>query len=104
MTTLNSPVTRRLIKPLDGTFCRDAGATIVATLLPGTDTVPDMIEIRPLRSRRPERLALCDVYRLALRARVSREVLERARETKAQKAAKRIARKIKAAERRLFKS
>lgn len=102
MTPLNNPVVRRCIKPLDGTFCADNGSRIVVRLVPGTDTVPDVIEFRPERTRRSERLTVQDAYRIAIRARVNRDVLEKARNRKDAVARRRNAQRIKRAEKRLF--
>lgn len=72
MTPLKSPVVRRGNFPLDGSYGPDRGKRLVARLVPGTDTVPDVLELRPEGSRRPpERVALIDAYRYAIRARTN---------------------------------
>jgi hypothetical protein len=86
MTPLKAKISRRGNCALDGSFGLDKRRRIVATLVPGTDLVPDMIELRPEGTRRPVQIALCDVYRSALRAQAARATLERARATKARKA------------------
>lgn len=102
MTSLHKPVVRQAIKPLDGSFGADSDRRLVVVLLPGSDTLPDTIELRPAGTRRPERLALVDVYRFALRSRVNRELLERAREVKARKADRLAQARQARAEKRLF--
>lgn len=86
MTILKKPVTRKTNAKLNGEFGPDREKAIVIRMIPGTDTVPDTLELRPERTRRVERVALLDVYRFALRCRVGRELLEKARERKAKKA------------------
>lgn len=102
MTLLRKPVSRVTNTALDGSFGADRRRRIVVTLLPGNgDDVPDMIELRPERTRRPERLALADVLRYAVRCRVACEQLERARKIKANKAAKRESDAIRRGDRRI---
>lgn len=101
MTT--SRVKRVTVGELDGTFCADAGRRVVLTFTPGDGRgIPDMLELRPLRTKRAERIAVIDVYRYALKCRVNRDVLERARGTKAAKARRAELQRIKRTEKRLF--
>lgn len=97
MTPLNKPVTRRSDTALDGSFGPDRNKRIVVTLHPG-----GRIELRPERTRRPETIHLLDVYRYALRCRVGREQLEKARERKAKKAERLARQRQERAEKRLF--
>lgn len=97
----SSPVRRVTIKPLDGAFGPDNGRRIVVAFIPGTATVPDLLELRPLGTRRPERLAVLDVYRYAVRVRAGRELLEKARQAKARRAVRLAAARQERAERRL---
>lgn len=74
MTTLTKPIHRITSAKLDGTFGVDRNRRIVVTLVPGDGReVPDLFELRPLRTRRPERVAVMDVYRWALQNRVRLE-------------------------------
>lgn len=86
MTTLKKPVKRVTNVPLGGFFGPDRHRRIVVTLIPGNGKdVPDLIEMRPEGTRRPEKLAVIDVYRMAIRSRVNAGVLEKARAKKAKK-------------------
>lgn len=102
MTTISRKVTRALVQPLDGTFCADSGKVLAARLVPGTQSLPDMLELWPKGTRRVERVALADVYRYAIRCRVNRSQLEKARERKERKAARLAAARQQRAERKLF--
>jgi len=82
MTSLTKPVTRRTVNELGGEFGPDRNRKLVATLVPGKDSVPDMIELRPEGTRRAELVTLKDVYRFAIRCRVGRGQLEKARAKK----------------------
>jgi len=53
-------------------------------------------------TRRAETIAVVDVYRYALRCRVNRTVLEKAREKKSRKAARLASLRVARAERKLF--
>ena len=101
MTSLKQRISRRANNALDGSFGLDKRRRLVATLIPGTDDVPDLIELRPEGTRRGVQIALCDVYRSALRAQANRALLERARATKERKAAARERRALDRAEKRL---
>ena len=107
MTKLTRPLSRSTVKKLDRSFgTPDANRPLVVTLIPGTTEDdgtgrPDMIEFRPLGTRRPEHLTVIDGYRYAMRCRLNRLHLEKASRTKAAKAARNLARRIKAAEKRL---
>jgi len=99
-TPLKRRVTRVSQSTLDGCFGSDRGRRIVITLIPGTGATPDLIELRPHGTRRPERLATMDVYRYAIRCRVGREQLEKARAKKARMEAARQTRALERAVRR----
>lgn len=102
MTPLKKPVSRRINGALDGSFGPDSDKRIVVTLLPGDGAkIHDLLELRPERTRRAERIAVIDVYRYAIRCRVNRELLERARNRKAKHAAELAARRLASAEKRL---
>ena len=104
MTTLKKSVTRKTASCLNGSFGSDRNKRIVITLIPGDgEAIPDLIELRPERTRRPERLALIDVYRWAIRCRVLRDRVARARERKAVLARRSESRRLDAAERRLYR-
>lgn len=89
MTPLKSPISRRTNNSLDGSFGRDKHRQLAITLIPGTDTVADLIELRPYGTRQRVTIAACDVYRLALRAEANRKTLEKARDKKARRQASR---------------
>ena len=101
MTSLNRQINRKCIKPLDGSFGIDGDKYLAVRLVPGTDTVPDVIELWPLRSQRVERVALVDVFRFAIRSRVGRENLEKARARKEKKSIRLAALRQARAEKRL---
>lgn len=104
-TTLKKPVTRVTQGALDGCFGCDRGRRIKITLIPGNgSTTPDVIELTPQGTRRPERIAAIDVYRLAMTRRVNCERLVKARERKEKLATRRANARIAAADRRLKKS
>ena len=86
MTPLNKPVARRGHHPLDGSYGPDRGRRLAIRLVPGTESVPDLIEVRPEGTRRMETVAVIDIYRWAIHSRVNRAHLEKAREAKARKA------------------
>lgn len=101
MTT--SRVRRLTVGGLDGTFCADAGRRVVLTFIPGDGNgIADLLELRPLRTKRAERIAVIDVYRYALRCRVNRDVLECARQKKARKAERLASQRLDRATKRLF--
>ncbi len=105
MTPLKKSVSRAALTPLGGEFGSDRGARLVITLIPGNgQDVPDTIELRPMRTRRVETIAVMDVYRYALRCRVGRETLEKARARKAKRAEVLARRRQAAAERRFSES
>lgn len=86
MTSLKKAVHRVANKPLSGMFGSDRDKRIVVSLIPGNGKdVDDLIELRPERTRRAEVIAVCDVYLYALKCRVNRGQLEKARQKKVQK-------------------
>lgn len=91
MTKLKKPISRITNTELGGEYGPDHGRLIVVTLVPGKE---DTIELRPQGTRRPEYIKITDVYRLAMMGRINRANLEKAREKKVQKQAKREAAKI----------
>lgn len=102
MTSLNKPVVRKTATVLDGCFGPDRGKAIVVRLIPGDGKeIPDLLELRPERTRRAEAITVADVYRFAMRCRINRELLERARAKKESKARQRESRRLDAAARRL---
>lgn len=98
----NGAIHRVTIKELDGTFGPDRGKRIVLAYVPGNSYLPDTLELRPQGTRRTERLAVIDVYRYAIRCRVGRELLEKARDRKAKKAERLARHRQDRAEKRLF--
>ncbi|MCC7375419.1 MAG: hypothetical protein IT581_12260, partial [Verrucomicrobiales bacterium] len=104
MTPLRKPITRSTAVELDGHFGTDRGKRLVVTLIPGRPGAPDMIELRPLGTRRAERIAVMDVYQYALRSRVSRDLLAKARAVKARRAEAREKRRLDAQTRRLARA
>lgn len=101
MTTLTKPVRRITNTSLDGSYGADRSKRIVVTLIPGDGKdIPDLLELRPERTRRAERVAVKDVYRYAMRCRVNTEVLAKARARKEKKAERLARRRLESAERR----
>lgn len=89
MTPLKKAVSRLSQSALNGCFGADRGRRIVVTLIPGTDTVADLISLRPHGTRRAETVTLQDAYSWALRCRVSKaqrdKALAKAQAAKARK-------------------
>ncbi len=86
MTTLNKPVRRVTTDELPANAGADRHRRIVITLLPGNGKdVPDMIELRPARTRRSRSAALTDVWNYLVRCEVNAKRLEKARAVKAKK-------------------
>jgi hypothetical protein len=100
MTRLLKPVSRVTETRLDASHGPDRNRRIVVTITPNTNG--DLLTLRPERTRRGETVTLADVYRFALRCRVNREVLEKARSRKANKAARLARARQDRAEKRLF--
>lgn len=95
MTDLTKPVSRRCATALTPMFGGDRGRRIVITLRPGDGKlIPDLIELRPHGTRRAESVAALDVYSWAMKCRVNRGQLEKAREKKAKKDATRKTRAL----------
>jgi hypothetical protein len=102
MTPLKKTLHRATQAELTPAFGPDSGRRLVVTLHPGKgNDVKDLLELRPLGTRRSETVALIDVYAWALRCRVNREVLEHARERKEAKKAQREREKISRMDRKL---
>lgn len=98
----SSQVRRATVGTLPARFGPDRDKRLVLTYTPGDgDKVPDMLTLRPLRTKRSESIAVLDVYAYAMRCRVNLAVLEKVRGRKAAKQLKREARAIRAAEKRL---
>lgn len=100
MTPLTKPLSRLTETRLDNSYGADRQRRIVVTITPNPNG--DLLTLRPERTRRGETVTLADVYRFALRCRVNREVLERARAKKERKAARLAAQRRERAEKRLF--
>lgn len=81
---------------LTGNFGADRGRQLIVSLEAG-----DVIVLKPKGTRRPETIHAFDVYRMAVRARVNRDLLEKARESKERKKARRAARRIEYVDRKL---
>jgi hypothetical protein len=94
MTTLTNATRRMTRGTLSFSWGPDSGRCLVASLEPG-----DVLTLRPAGTRRAETISLFDVYSYALRCRVNRGFLEKAREKKAKKAQRladmRLARSLK---------
>lgn len=82
---------------LDGTFGPDRNRKLIVTL-----HRDGRMEIKPERRRQSESVHFVDVYRFAMRCRVGRTQLEKARERKAKKAERLARQRQERAERRLF--
>lgn len=91
-------LTRTLAATLDGSFGPDRDKRIVITLHPD-----GRIELRPERTRRSETLHVLDAYRFAMRCRVNRSVLEKARLAKERRAIRLAAQRQDRAEKRLLR-
>jgi hypothetical protein len=101
---ITSKVRRLTLGALDGSFGPDRDKRLVVAFVPGDgDKIPDMLEIRPIRTRRTERIAVVDVYRYAIRCRVNLGVLAKARAKKEAKAQRLANERIARREKRLFK-
>ncbi len=97
------PVKRfKTICPLDGSFCTDRNKRIVVAFHPGRDGIPDTLELKPERTKRAETITVQDVYRYAMKCRVNRVVLEKARAKKDRKQERLARERLIRAERRLF--
>lgn len=102
MTHLKKKVSRVGLKSLGHSFGSDHDRRLVATLIPGNGMdVDDLLELRPHGTRRAELVALSDIYRFAIRCRVGRCMLEKAREKKARKAEQRERAAIARADKRI---
>lgn len=87
MTALTKPVRRVTGTKLGPGHGSDRGRRIVVTIRPGNgDDVPDLLELRPERTRRVETVAIDDVYGWLIRCRVNAQHMERLRAIKAKKA------------------
>jgi hypothetical protein len=87
MTTLKKPVSRTTLTPLSGFYGPDRGKRLVVTISPGNgNDVPDLLTLRPHGTRRPETVALIDVYAWALRCRCNKANMDKLRAKKAAKA------------------
>lgn len=91
MTKLKKPVSRLTATHLDGSFGPDRNKRIVVSIIPGDGkSIPDLLELRPERTRRAERITVADVYRYAMRCRVNLTVLEKARARKIKRQEQRV--------------
>lgn len=92
-----SPAQAITLEQLGGAFGPDRKHRLIVTLADA-----DLIILRPERTTRPVAVAAKDVYRFALLARANLANLEKARAAKAKRAERLAARRIAAAEKRLF--
>lgn len=96
MTELGKAVSRVTRGALDGHHGADRGRRLVASL-----EVGDLITLRPQGTRRTETVSLFDLYDCAIRWRLNRTQLEKAREKKAKRLAaaktRRLARDVRKA-------
>lgn len=92
---LPKPVRRKGVRmfkttgTLDGSFGPERGRKLIVTI-----DHNDVITLRPERTRHKEAVHLVDVYRFAIRARVNRTVLEKARLKKEKKKEQRESRRV----------
>jgi hypothetical protein len=93
-----SPAAAITLEQLGGAFGPDKSHRLIVTLAEG-----DLIVLRPERTARPVAVAAKDVYRFALMCKANLANLERARAAKAKRAERLAARRVAAAEKRLFK-
>lgn len=95
MTSLKKAVRRVTNSRLPAAYGADRDRRIVVTLIPGNGKdVPDLMELRPERTRRGEVVAIEDVYHYAIRCRINKGQLEKARATKARQADARERRRL----------
>lgn len=90
------PVRRRVDVELGGSFGCERDKRLVVTLHPN-----GLLELRPEHSRHVETVSVLDVYRFAIRCRVGRGQLEKARAAKERKAIRLAAQRQRRAEKRL---
>lgn len=93
----NGALTRKTAATLDHSFGPDRNKHIILTIHPN-----GILELRPERTKRSETIDLVDVYRFAMRCRVGRGQLEKARERKLKKAERLARLRQERAEKRLF--
>ena len=98
MTPLTKPVRRKTNSVLGYDFGPDRGHAIILTVHPD-----GRLELRPERTRRAETIHLLDVYRFAIRCRVNRGQLEKARLAKEKRAIRLAAQRQERAEKRLLR-
>jgi hypothetical protein len=96
--TIASEVRRITKHNLDGSFCADRGRKLVVCLADG-----DIIRLKPEGTRKSTSASLSDVYRWMIQAQANRINMERLRNRKAAKDARRLRQKIAREEKRLFK-
>lgn len=96
MTLLHKPLKRVTNEKLGSGHGSDGRRRIVVTLLPGNgDDVPDMIELRPERTRRGKLVAIRDVYTYILKCEANKATIDRMNKAKAKKAAARELRRFR---------
>lgn len=94
MTVLNKPLRRVTNTKLGFGHGSDHSRRIVVTLLPGNgDDIPDMIELRPERTRRGKLVAVVDVYTYILKCEANKATIEKMNAAKKKKQASRELRK-----------
>lgn len=92
----NGEVTLTAQAELDGSFGADRGRRIIVTVHPN-----GILELRPEKTRRAEQVHMLDVYRFAVRCRVNRGQLEKARAKKDARATRLARARQERAEKRL---
>lgn len=101
----SSKTKRATVGTLDGSFGPDRNKRVIVVFIPGDgNAIPDMLELRPYKTQRAERIAVLDVYRYALRCRVNLAVLDRARKAKERKAERLAAARRHRAEKRMIRA
>lgn len=84
MTPLTKPVTRKSSTPA-GRYGKDLNRRIAITLLPAADG--DMIELRPLKTRRGRRILVGDLWSFMIRCEANKIQNEKTAARKAKRAA-----------------
>jgi hypothetical protein len=102
MAIATTKVKRATVGSLGASFGPDRDKRVIVVFVPGDGRdVPDVLELRPYKTRRIERIAVLDVYRYALRCRVNLALLDRARKAKERKAERLAAARRQRAEKRM---
>ena len=86
MTTLKKIVRRVSNSKLSSSHGKDKHRRIVISLIPGNgDSVPDLIMLRPERTKRARMVAVEDLYSYMIRCEANQQCMAKLREKKAKK-------------------